>query len=135
MGMKQKFWAAFVATLSLVLVDASIPSTALAVTYRFDVTDPDSTLGGQQFSPYYFFLDRTPTLVSSDDNSFTLDGTTFGSTLYGPYEAIDTFIFFTSDSSGGLQNYENVYFGPQLFTGPTTAPTFVLGTFELDNYG
>jgi hypothetical protein len=44
--MKSRFVATalpslFAVTLCVVLVGAAIPSTALAVTYRFDVTDPE----------------------------------------------------------------------------------------------
>jgi hypothetical protein len=137
--MKSRFVAAallrlFAVTLCVVLVGAAIPSTALAVAYRFDVTDPDSTLGGQQFSPYYFFLDSSPTPVSSDSISFTLDGTTFGTT-FGPVAVLDSYTFYTSAFFGGFSDLENIYSGDQLFTGPTSAPTFRLGTFHLDNFG
>lgn len=136
MGSKWNLWAGFFAILCVAVVDATVPSTALAGTiYRFDVTDPDATLSTQQFSPYYFFLDSSPTPVSSDGVSFTLDGTTFGTTFGVLQAPFDTYTFYTADVFGGFNDLENVYLGEQLFTGPTSAPTFRLGTFQLDNFG
>jgi hypothetical protein len=54
--MKSRFVATalpslFAVTLCVVLVGAAIPSTALAVTYRFDVTDPEFQVLGS-FAEY-----------------------------------------------------------------------------------
>lgn len=47
--------------------------------------------------------------------------------------------FFDAGNGGGLDITQGEYdyfdkFGPQLYTGPVTAPTFLLGTFALTDY-
>ena len=128
-----------ISVLALCLAGAVMPSAAAADTLRFQITDPDSTLGGQPFSPYYFFLDRDPHPTVFDSTSFTFDGTTYGKT-YSDVAVMDTYTFHTgpdakAPSFGGLDDLENFYNGLQLFTGPTSAPHFKTGTFALDNFG
>ena len=121
-------------TLALAAAAALTAVAADAATYKFLVTDPDATLGGQAFSPYYFYLDSSPTPAAYDATSFTIDGTTYGSTIYGNYSVFDTFTFY-NDAYGGFSDLENIYLNPVLFTGSTDHPTFKLGTFALDNFG
>lgn len=127
--------------LALCLAGTAIPTAAAAQNYRFDVTDPDSTLGGQPFTPYHFFLPKAPTPGTFDSNatSFVIVGLTYGTT-FSDVTVFDTFTFYNGPkasmpSFGGFDDLENIYEGPQLFTGPTNAPTFRLGSFTLDNFG
>lgn len=122
--------------LALLLAATAMPVAADAAIYRFDIHDPDVTLGGDSFTDYYFFLDSSPTPAESDEFSFTLTGTTYGDRpVFGPVAVDDEYTFYTGSAFGGLSTLENIYFGSQLFTGTTAAPTFLLGTFALDNFG
>ena len=124
--------------LALCLAGAAIPSMATAQTYRFDIVDPAAKIGEQPFTPYHFFLPKAPTpgTFNSDATSFTLIGTSFG-ILFGPVAVDDEYTFFLGApvSFGGLIDLENIYGGPQLFTGTVNAPIFKLGNFALDNFG
>jgi len=118
----------------LALAAATIASSAGAETYRFEVTDPDATLGGHPFTPYYFFLDSSPTLDCYASGLFTLNGTTFGHT-FSDVAVMDIYTFHDSANDGGLDDNESYYLGHALFTGDTAHPTFKLGTIALNNFG
>lgn len=83
-----------------------------------------------------FTLDQNPTPDTVFPDEFRFD------TVAGTHEgtAVDFFyvFFFTDNAAGGLA-FESVLgpvltAGPQLFTGTTTNPTFLTGSFSLVNY-
>lgn len=83
-------------------------------------------------------IDLMPVPTSFTATNFTLSNVQGNFPLLNPPISL---IFFTSadpDVSGGLlirdtsPNFPPVAPGPQLFTGPTSAPTMSLGTFTLD---
>ena len=122
MKLKPLFFAA-------TLLGAAAGSPAWAATYLFSITGDYSAS---------FQLSSSPAPVSSfasDPNFFWL--TNVSGTYQGSAGARDAY-FYTSAIGGGLglKNTNNSTFtfvsdGPQLFTGPNTAPTFMLGTFSL----
>ena len=50
---------------------------------------------------------------------------------FGPITYDDHFVFYTADGGGGFDDDFSVHTGPELFSGTTTAPTFLLGTFTM----
>ena len=111
----------------------SAAAPVIAAPYRFDVTDPDATLGGQPVGTYYFFLDSMPTPTTFTPDTFTLTGMTY-STTFSNNVTFDRYAFYIDASGGGFDDFENVYIGPQLFTGTTDHPTFRLGTFAINDF-
>lgn len=104
----------------------SISTHAHAVTFNFALTG-EITANWQ--------IDSNPIPVSSGTNFFSVNnipGT------YGGLTGIRNITFFSSGGGGGLffvvdpvTNFVANLFGPQVFSGPTTNPTFSLGTFAL----
>lgn len=112
---------------------AGLAGAANAASYRFDVSDPDATLGGQPLGTYHFFLDSSPTPAAFDATTFMVEGTTYSHT-FSDNATFDSFTFYDASGGGGFDDFENVYEGDVLFTGTTAQPTFRLGTFALDNF-
>ncbi len=93
--------------------------SATAATYNFD-------LSGQY--NYSWSMDSNPTPTTSAPDSFYISGVGPGDALW----------FYTSASGGGLiiqdvpgQSSDINLLGPQLFSGDTSAPQFILGTYSL----
>ena len=101
-----------------------IPSEALADTYQFTLSGNASALFG---------LDSSPTPTSNGADDFTIAGV--NGTFNGSPATFDLLFYDSSESGGfdisGLLNTA----GDQLFTGTTSNPTFILGTFTLSTYG
>lgn len=108
-------------------------SPALADTYRFDVTDPAATLGGQPFQNYYFFIDNSTAPASSDADTFSYNVTDFGTT-FSADQVMDTVTFYDSNSFGGFSNNFTTTFeqGPQAYQGSTSMPMFQNATYHYD---
>ncbi len=106
---------------------------ALADTYRFNVSDPVATLGGQPFENYFFFIDSSMAPASHDTDTFSYNVTDFGQT-FSPDEVMDTVTFYDSADLGGFSNNFTTTFepGPQAFGGPTSAPTFENALYRYD---
>ena len=68
-----------------------------------------------------------------DGNSFGINPTGF---VDGAASSFDGgVVFYTSSNSGGLETYNGFNLeGAQLFIGSTSSPTFLTGTFTLDDY-
>lgn len=116
------------------LLAAAFVAPALAHADTFTVTPvaggtpPTLTLS--------FTLPHTPTAIS------TVPAGTFSVavpvTRNGVVDATDIITFYTFANGGGFSDNDSSFlpFGPQLFTGLTTAtpsPTFIYGTFNLSN--
>ena len=82
---------------------------ALADTYRFDVTDPAATLGGQPSHNYFFFIDNSMAPASSDADTFSYNVTDFGAT-FAPFEVMDRVTFYDSANLGGFSNNFTITF-------------------------
>ena len=108
-------------------------SPALADTYRFDVTDPAATLGGQPFHNYFFFIDNSMAPASSDADTFSYNVTDFGAT-FAPVEVMDRVTFYDSANFGGFSNNFTTTFeqGPQAYQGSTSMPMFQNATYHYD---
>ena len=106
---------------------------ALADTYRFNVSDPSATLGGQPFENYFFFIDSSMAPASHDADTFSYNVTDFGQT-FSPDEVMDTVTFYDSADQGGFSNDFTTTSepGPQAFGGPTSAPTFHDALYRYD---
>ena len=101
-----------------------ISSPAIAGTYQFTVSGNASAL---------FSLDSSPTPTSSGTDDFTITGV--NGTFNGSATTFDLLFYDTTESGGfdisGLLSLA----GDQLFTGSTSSPTFIPGTFTLSTYG
>jgi hypothetical protein len=108
---------------------AALPSHAGAATYLFTISGNASAT---------FSLGSSPTPTLSGSNGFEIDGVT--GTYNGSPTTFDL-LFFTSADDGGLDVNSAgsgsllSLSGPELFTGTTANPTFVLGTFPLSTFG
>jgi hypothetical protein len=121
---------------SALAVVVAVAGAAQAVPYTFVLTAPND-----DFSPNYTWaIDSSPTPATSDpDFSFTVDGVVVSGDrpVFGHFVLIPTtFTFYFGDD--GFQGFDfgggaESYFGPQLFTGTVAAPTFKLGTFDLEH--
>ena len=105
-----------------------VPSAASAATYLFNLTG-----NGQTAS---FSLNSSPVPTASGTNDFTL-GSVSGT--YNGSPTLFTILFYDTSLSGGLDLNSGgpllSLAGPQLFTGTTANPTFILGNFVLSTYG
>lgn len=105
------------------LAVAAAPATAAPV-YSFTATGAMDA---------YWELEASPTPSAVFGNAFRLDGVT--GTLNGsPFTALME--FYTEGGGGGvcadfLCSLFDLY-GPTLFSGPTSAPTFLLGSFSMN---
>lgn len=101
-----------------------ISSPAIAGTYQF-------TLSGNATAA--FSLDSSPNPTSNGLDDFTIAGV--NGTFNGAPTTFDLVFYDTSESGGfdisGLLSLA----GDQLFTGSTSSPTFIPGTYTLSTYG
>ena len=101
-----------------------ISSPAIAGTYQF-------TLSGNATA--VFSLNSSPTPSSNGPDDFTITGV--NGTFNGAPTTFDLLFYDTAESGGfdisGLLSLS----GDQLFTGSTSSPSFILGTFPLSTYG
>jgi len=114
---------AFVLTLML----ASVPAQAMSTTHFFW-----DSISGDDLE---FDLPTMPMPDFTDPYSFAIYYVPVSVNGGGPYTA-HSIDFFTDALDGGfdvldLYPYALQRFGPQLFSGPNTAPTFVDGDYEL----
>ena len=116
---------------TLTLLATAVVAPALAHADTFTVT---SVPGATPFS-LTFTLPASPASVTG-----------FTATSYGFYipvsvvrngvtDSSDIITFYDSGDFGGISDNDSTFepFGPQLFTGSDSAPTFSIGTFNLSN--
>ncbi len=125
----------FLSTLSLLAATAFVgPLAAHATTYDlFTITPYAANSGDTQ--TLSFTLPSSPTSTSLDLGGFYVLDTGTAVVDGISYTDSDHFYFNTA----GSPNYGGVYddnstiegYGPQLFSGSTSVPTFTLGTFDL----
>ena len=101
-----------------------IPSEAIAGTYQFTVSGNASAI---------FSLDSSPIPTSNGADDFTITGV--NGTFNGAPTTFDV-VFYDSSLAGGFDISGLLSLaGDQLFTGTTSTPTFILGSFPLSTYG
>lgn len=138
--MRQFFGAASVAI--AISLAAAAPADAAVLLYSIT-----PTAGGNAGYTFNFTLDtdRAPSFFSSGSTRFAPTTVTY--TLPGSSTPVTSSAsnlgptFFTAIDQGGLSilrlptgsDPQPRFFGPQLFTGPTSAPTFLTGTFNLSS--
>lgn len=122
----------------------AVPGSAKAAILMYELTSAPGFSGGWTFS---FQLDtsRTPSFRTNDAIRYaptTVSYTLPGSTIVRTETASNVGpTFFAPINQGGLSILRlnnNVdpqprFFGPALFTGPTSSPTFLTGTFDLSD--
>jgi hypothetical protein len=115
---------AFLKVFILVAVVAATTLAAKADTLNFTLNGVGNT--------YVFSLPSSPTPDSFRFSVFSLDNISIA--VNGRHETGDvSFYIISVGDSGGMStipDYEPLT-GPMLFTGPTSAPTFILGNFDL----
>jgi hypothetical protein len=105
----------------------ALAAPAGATTYIFSMSGdldgswklPASPVPDSAASPFFFSIDNV---------SLTFQGLPYNATLF----------FYTGPLGGMAADSSGILFdllGPQLFTGPETAPTFTLGSFPLLSFG
>lgn len=99
------------------VASAGFSSAASAAQLLFTYTPTTDTSGA-----FSFKIDSSPTVIAFDSGSFLAPITDATGRLEG-----QTSEFFFTSAMGGLFN--NLY-GAQIFTGSTSAPTFITGTFN-----
>ena len=116
-------------TLSLLAVILVAPAFAHAD--YFSVT---SVPGGSAPNPFTltFTLPATPTVFGATASTFNVNTSVVRN---GVPDTTDIMTFYTIGAGGGLSDSDSAFapFGPQLFSGSPSAPTFLLGTFNLSN--
>ena len=116
-------------TFSLLAVILIAPSFAHADT--FTIT---SVPGGSSPNPFTltFTLPATPTVFGVTADTFNVNASVVRNGVSDP---TDILTFYDTAAGGGLSDSDSGFFpfGPQLFSGTTAAPTFLLGTFNLSN--
>lgn len=118
-----------VSTLTLFAAALVAPAIAHADTFSL-VSVPGSTFP----TPFSlsFSLPASPIVVSSTPTVFNIPVSVVRN---GSTDATDIITFYTTAGGGGLSDNDSPLFpfGPQLFSGTTANPTFLLGTFNLSN--
>ncbi len=117
-------------TLPLLAVAILLPSLAHADT--FTIT---SVAGGSPPNPFTLTFTAPATPVSVLSPSTTTFSLTVNAVRNGVADNGDIITFYNTAGSGGLSDNDSFFepFGPQLFSGMTSSPTFLLGTFDLSN--
>ena len=106
------------------LLFSSMASASISFTYTSSSSDP--------LASFSFALPDNFSPASSSGISFTTDTVLAdGNTIFGPITYFDHFTFYTF---GGFDSDFDVYEGPVVFSGPTSAPTFINGTYLMDNF-
>jgi hypothetical protein len=115
---------------------AALPATA--ADYMFTLTDGENTA--------VWSLPQAPTPTSAAENEYFSIYETIDGTYNGEDVVFLGFDFYTEESEGGFATIDLTSLGPlppgpsynttgpQLFTGPTSAPVFKTGTFYLYDY-
>lgn len=101
------------------------PAAATPLLFSFDgVAGPSSD--------FSFILDSSPSVTNPGSQSFDVSNVNM---TYGGSGLTEGLTFYTLSDGGGLADDFNLFdlYGEQLFTGSTSAPTFLTGTFELAN--
>ncbi len=115
----------------LTLSAATLAVPALAHADTFTIT---SVSGGTTPNPFTmtFTLAANPTVTDVTAGHFTV---ITAATRNGVLDSADPMEFYTSVAGGGVSDDDSTFepFGPQLFSGTTAAPTFMLGTYNLSN--
>ena len=115
--MKKLFAATLASGLAL-----SIPAQAQAASFVFELSGGNTGM---------FTLDEDE-FDSSDNGSFTFENESF---VFNGADVTGGIKFFTNGGLGGfdlqLSGGTEVFTGPQLFTGPTSDPSFLTGIFAL----
>lgn len=123
--MKHKIFS----TLSLLAVTLIAPAFAHADT--FTIT---SVTGGSAPNPFSltFTLPANPTVFGVTADTFNVNASVIRNGVSDPN---DILTFYDTAAGGGLSDNDSGFFpyGPQLFSGTTTAPTFLIGSFNLSN--
>ena len=115
-------------TLALLAATALVP---LAHADTFTVT-PTATGTGPKIT-LSFNAPHTPTLFSViPTGTFSIQTAV---TRNGVVDPNDLITFYLSANGGGLSDNDSLFlpYGPQLFTGLTTSPTFIYNSFNLSN--
>ena len=73
--------------------------------------------------PFSFNIDSSPMTLGFNEGGFVAAI----SNPTGQYDSLTTVDFYSSLDNGGILAYR----GPQLFSGPTSSPSFLSGTFTL----
>lgn len=113
-----------------VIAGAFLSTPAVAATLLFNFT----ALAGPA-SSFSFTADSSPSPVLAMSSAFKLEGVDVN---LGGTTASKDLTFWDSSFGGGLEGKEGLstvfnLFGPQLFTGPLDAPTFLTGSFDLNS--
>lgn len=116
------------ALLALALVSSVTAMPASAATLLFSFA---SNLGtAHDFS---FSLDSSPSIASSSSAGFDVSGVAL---TYGGSPYTDVLSFYTASATGGMSDIHGQglfdLYGPTVFSGPTSAPTFAPGSFTLN---
>jgi hypothetical protein len=126
------------AAIALAMSLAAFP--ALATQVLFNLTSVGFFGKPGEFAGHWT-LDLMPTPSEEDFLEFIIDGPISGEFDFeGVANQINNLSFGVSIEGGGFAvnfgpdpGFTDFFAGAALFTGPTSAPTFKLGTFELDN--
>jgi hypothetical protein len=89
------------------------------------------TLADDNGNVFTFSLDSSPA-VSSKPSYFTIQNVAYD--LNGVAQAPETFYFYIAGLGGGVGSSEFNFGIPQLFSGSTSAPTFLTGVFTGYDY-
>jgi len=119
-----------------VLAAMAVAAPASAVTYRFEVVQPDAQQSGRPLdgNRFVFFADSAPVNPEVGGGFFTIPATlnytvTFSPGAVSQYTVPSLLNFYVDTQGGGFDNGSGlgVFGGPQLFDGDLSAPVFRLG--------
>lgn len=113
-------------TVAVSLVIPVLGAVAHASTLMYDFTATGTRFGNISFS-----LPASPTPDSFNKRSFELNSVPL---LVDGESVMEDIRFFTRPGGGGARGGRVRAEGPQLFTGPTSSPTFLTGNFRIRNF-
>jgi hypothetical protein len=90
------------------------------------------TLTENNSEVFTFSLDSSPVVSTYTASYFSIKNVAYD--LNGVAQTPETFYFYVTALSGGVGSSEFNFGNPQLFSGPTSAPTFLTGVFPGYDY-
>lgn len=134
---------AFLGKSAAAAVLVGLASLATPAAAQFSFVFDDRSVGNGDFS---FTLPGNPVPTEFDGSESFFAGVTVSRLVGGSFQDfVSDVSFFTSTSDGGATvNFDpasdptfdfRTFFGPQLFTGPTSAPIFSSGSFSITEVG
>ena len=101
--------------------------TLCSSTFLYAGTIDNFTLTENNSEVFTFSLDSSPVVSTSNGAYFSIHNVAYD--FNGIAQTPETFYFYTAGLGGGVSSSEFSFGNPQLFSGSTSAPTFLTGVF------